>query len=95
MAVLLLITTRPLLLFKKIYSYFGLSFKQIPLDLKQQVAQGIPLKDIDKEGIWVLNTDYAPDRMYHNHPFYYNYSANMQALGTIYRKFRRATKKRE
>ena len=44
------------------YCYFGLSFKQVPIDSKKT------------DGIWILNTDYASDRMYHNHPFFYSYS---------------------
>ena len=26
------------------------------------------------EGVWILNMDYDPERMFHNHPFFYNYS---------------------
>lgn len=59
------------------YCYFGLSFKQVPLENKHNKK---------RVGIWILNTDYSADRMYHNHPFYYTYKTKEEILGTIYVK---------
>ena len=58
------------------FCYFGLSFKQVPIQSKSR----------KQEAIWILNTDYAPERMFHNHPFFYSYSIADQSLGTIYTK---------
>jgi hypothetical protein len=36
------------------------------------------------DGVWILNTDYLPDRMFHNHPFFYTYSTQENILGVVY-----------
>lgn len=58
------------------YCYFGLSFKQVEIESKHNKHK--------LQGIWILNTDYCQDRMYHNHPFFYSYATQDQVLGVVY-----------
>ena len=51
--------------------YFGLSFKEVRLT--------------GDKSIWIVNSEYDADKMYHTHPFFYNYHPYLKTLGTVYK----------